>query len=53
MAKDTDKNAMTLRLPTDLDKWFTEEAARLGVPKHSMIVMSLQNTRTQSSAVVG
>lgn len=44
------KKSMQLRLPEDLDKWFTEEAKKLGVAKHAMIVMALQGVRMERTA---
>jgi len=52
MAQNNDKVSMQLRLPADLDAWFVQEAHRLGVAKHAMIVMALQDTRSERTAKV-
>ena len=44
------KKSMQLRLPEDLDKWFTEEAKKMGVAKHAMMVMALQDVRAERTA---
>lgn len=46
-----EKKAMQLRLPVDLDQWFENEAKRLGVSKHGMIIMGLHEIRSDREAV--
>lgn len=53
MTKENDRKSMSLRMPIDLDEYFEQEASRIGIPKHSLIIMTLQNSReTRESSKV-